>query len=68
MQSTGLFSGRTNPLSLRKIALRRAASPLGKYRTIKVVSWRVNFPSGADADFAGLLVVNQENCIRWLAP
>jgi hypothetical protein len=37
---------------------------LRKYRTIKVVSWRVNFSSGADADFAGLLAVNQESCIR----
>jgi hypothetical protein len=38
--------------------------PLRKYRTIKVVGWRVYFLSGADADFAGLLAVNQENCIR----
>ena len=35
-----------------------------QHRTVKVVSWRVDFSSGADADFAGLLAVNQENCIR----
>ena len=38
---------------------------LRKYRTIKVVGWRVNFLSGADADFAGLLAVNQENSDDW---
>ena len=37
---------------------------LRQHRTVKVVSWRVNFASGADADFAGLLAVNQEKCIR----
>jgi hypothetical protein len=35
---------------------------LGKYRTIKVVSWRVNFSTDAIADFEGLLAVNREIC------
>jgi hypothetical protein len=34
----------------------------GKYRTIKVVSWRVNFLTDAIADFEGLLTVNREIC------
>jgi len=32
-----------------------------------VVGWRVDFSSGIDADFAGLLAVNQESCIKWMA-
>ena len=35
---------------------------LRKYRAIKVVSWRVNFPTDAIADFEGLLAVNREIC------
>ena len=38
-----------------------------KYRIIKVVSWRVNFPSDAPASFAGLLEVSQENCKMCMA-
>ena len=30
-----------------------------KYRIIRVVGWRVNFPSGAPANFAGLLAASQ---------
>ena len=37
---------------------------LRKYRAIKVVSWRVNFSSGALADFEGLLAVNRKICKR----
>ena len=33
---------------------------IGKYRAIKVVSWRVNFSTDAIADFEGLLAVNRE--------
>ena len=40
---------------------------LGKYRAIKVVSWRVNFPSGALADFEGLLEANRKICKRCMA-
>ena len=40
---------------------------LRQYRMIKVVSRQVDLSSGAGADFAGLLEVNQEICIRWLA-
>ena len=54
--------------------LLRLSFSLRQYRMIKVVSRRVNLagsfaadPSGADANFAGLLEVNQEICIRWLA-
>ena len=32
---------------------------LRKYRIIRVVGWRVNFPSGAPANFAGLLAASQ---------
>ena len=35
---------------------------IGKYRAIKVVSWRVNFSTDAIADFEGLLAVNREIC------
>ena len=45
--------------------LKRALNGLlRKYRTIRVVDWRGNFSSGVDADFAGLLEVSQEICIR----
>ena len=37
---------------------------LRQFRTIRVVGWRVNFPSGAPVNFEGLLEVNQEICIR----
>jgi hypothetical protein len=40
----------------------------GKYRTIKVVSWRVNFSTDAIADFEGLLAVNREICKQQMSP
>ena len=40
----------------------RTAFFFWKYRAIKVVRWRVNFPSDAPANFAGLLAVSQEIC------
>ena len=67
------LSGVTNlSVTLRVTApLKRGAKGLRQYRMIKVVSRRVNLagsfaadPSGADANFAGLLEVNQEICIR----
>ena len=42
----------------------RVVEALRKYRAIKVVSWRVNFLSGALADFEGLLAVNRKICKR----
>ena len=38
---------------------------LWKYRAIKVVSWRVNFSSGALADFEGLLGSSARKTLRW---
>jgi hypothetical protein len=40
---------------------------LRKYRTIKVVDWRVNLSSDAPANFAGLLVVSQGICRMQMA-
>ena len=38
-----------------------------KYRIIRVVGWRVNFPSGAPANFAGLLAASQGICRMCMA-
>ena len=38
---------------------------LRKYRAIRVVGWRVNFPSGAPANFAGLLGSSARKTVQW---
>ena len=40
---------------------------LRKYRIIRVVGWRVYFPSGAPANFAGLLAASQGICRMCMA-
>jgi len=37
---------------------------LGKTRAIQAASWHVNFTTGVDADYEGLLAENREICKR----
>ena len=40
---------------------------LRQYRTNEVIGWRMDFSSDANADFEGLLEVNQEICMPQMA-
>ena len=44
---------------------RRGKAFLRKYRTIKVVDWRVHFSSDAPANFAGLLGSSARKTLQW---